>query len=59
MILGAFVYQGVQFIIFNSAHSGAYAVYIYYLGGVNDGTIFKIADGTYQAAIRYGARARR
>lgn len=54
MILGAFVYEGVQFVIFNSAHSGAYAVYIYYLGGVNDGTIFKIADGTYQAAIRYG-----
>jgi hypothetical protein len=54
LILGAFVYEGVQFVIFNSCHSGAYAVYIYYVGGPNDGIVAKIADGTYQAAIRYG-----
>lgn len=54
LVLGSFVYEGVQFIIFNSAHTGAYAAWIYFLGGVNDGTILKIADGTYQAAIRYG-----
>lgn len=54
LVLGSFVYQSVQFIIFNSCHTGAYAAWIYFLGGVNDGTIQKIADGTYQAAIRYG-----
>jgi hypothetical protein len=53
LLLGSFVYQGVQFIIFNSCHTGAFAAWIYFLGGVNDGTIQKIADGTYQAAIRY------
>lgn len=54
LILGSFVYQSVQFIIFNSCHTGAFAAYIYFMGGPNDGTIQKIADGTYQAAIRYG-----
>lgn len=52
LVLGSFVYQGVQFIIFNSCHTGAFAAYIYFLGGANNGTIQKIADGTYQAAIR-------
>ncbi|GHF92135.1 hypothetical protein [Streptomyces griseosporeus] len=54
LMLGSFVYETVQFIIFNSCHTGAYAAWIYYLGGPNDGTIAKIADGTFQAAIRYG-----
>lgn len=54
LILGSFVYQSVQFIIFNSCHTGVFAAYIYFMGGPNDGTIQKIADGTYQAAIRYG-----
>jgi hypothetical protein len=54
LMLGSFVYEGVQFIIFNSCHSGVFAAWIYFLGGPNDGTILKIADGTYQAAIRYG-----
>jgi hypothetical protein len=54
LLLGSFVYQSVQFIIFNSCHTGAFAAWIYFLGGVNDGTIQKIADGTYQAAIRLG-----
>lgn len=53
IVLGSFVYEGVQFIIINSSHSGAYAAYIYFLGGVNDGMFSKIADGTYQTAIRY------
>lgn len=53
-VLGAFVYESVQFIIFVSSHTGAYASYIYFLGGANDGTIRKIADGIYSAAIRYG-----
>lgn len=53
LVLGAFVYQSVQFVIVNSCHTGAYAAYIYYIGGANDGTLFKIADGTYSAAIRY------
>jgi hypothetical protein len=52
LLLGSFVYQGVQFIIFNSCHTGAFAAWIYFLGGANNGTIQKIADGTYQAAIR-------
>lgn len=54
LMLGSFVYEGVQFIIFNSCHTGVFAAWIYFLGGPNDGTIAKIADGTYQAAIRYG-----
>lgn len=54
LMLGAFVYEGVQFVIFNSCHTGVFAAWIYYIGGPNDGTIFKIADGTYQAAIRSG-----
>lgn len=54
LMLGSFVYEGVQFIIFNSCHTGVYAAWVYFLGGPNDGTILKIADGTYQAAIRYG-----
>lgn len=54
LMLGSFVYEGVQFIIFNSCHTGVYAAWIYFMGGINDGTIQKIADGTYQAAIRYG-----
>jgi hypothetical protein len=54
LMLGSFVYQGVQFVIFNSCHTGVYAAWIYYIGGVNDGTIFKIVDGTYSNAIRYG-----
>lgn len=54
LVLGSFVYEGVQFIIINSCHTGVYAAYIYFMGGTNDGTIQKIADGTYQAAIRYG-----
>lgn len=53
LMLGSFVYEGVQFVIFNSCHTGTYAAYVYYIGGVNDGTIFKIADGTYSNAIRY------
>jgi hypothetical protein len=53
LVLGAFVYEGVQFIIINSCHTGTYAAYIYYVGGPNDGTLFKIADGTYSNAIRY------
>lgn len=53
LLLGSFVYEGVQFIIFNSCHTGVYAAWVYFLGGVNDGTTQKIADGTYQAAIRY------
>lgn len=53
LLLGSFVYEGVQFIIFNSCHTGTYGAYIYFLGGVNDGTIQLIATGTYQAAIRY------
>lgn len=55
LMLGAFVYEGVQFVIFNSCHTGTYGAYIYFLGGVNDGTIQLIAAGTYQAAIRYGS----
>lgn len=54
LMLGSFVYETVQFIIFNSCHTGVFAAWVYFLGGVNDGTIQKIADGTYQAAIRYG-----
>ncbi|MFG2268111.1 hypothetical protein [Streptomyces sp. NPDC048720] len=54
LILGAFVYEGVQFVIVNSCHTGTYAAYIYYIGGPNNGAFSKIADGTYQAAIRYG-----
>lgn len=53
LLLGSFVYQSVQFVIFNSCHTGVYAAWICYIGGVNDGTIFKIADGTYSNAIRY------
>jgi hypothetical protein len=54
LILGAFVYETVQFIIYSSCHTGTYAAYIYFLGGPNDGTTAKIADGVYQSAIRYG-----
>ena len=54
LMLGSFVFEGVQFLIFNSCHTGAFAAWVYFLGGTNDGTIQKIADGTYQAAIRYG-----
>lgn len=53
LVLGSFVFEGVQFIIFNSCHTGAYAAWVYYLGGPNDGIIAKIADGTYSNAIRY------
>lgn len=53
LVLGSFVYEEVQFIIINSNHTGTYGAYVYFLGGVNDGTILKIADGTYQTAIRY------
>lgn len=53
LILGCFVFEGVQFVIFNSNHSGVYAAWVYYVGGVNDGTIALIANGTYSAAIRY------
>lgn len=53
LMLGSFVYQGVQFVIFNSCHTGTFAAWICYIGGVNDGTIAKIADGTYSNAIRY------
>lgn len=53
LALGAFVYQGVQFVIINSCHTGAYAAYVRYIGGPNDGLFVKIADGTYSAAIRY------
>lgn len=53
LMLGSFVYESVQFVIFNSCHTGVYAAWIYFIGGVNDGTIFKIADGTYSNAIRY------
>ena len=53
LMLGSFVYQSVQYVIFNSCHSGVYAAWIYFIGGVNDGTISKIADGTYSNAIRY------
>lgn len=53
LMLGSFVYQSVQFVIFNSCHTGAYAAWICYIGGPNDGTIAKIADGTYSNAIRY------
>lgn len=54
LMLGSFVYESVQFIIFNSCHTGVFAAWVYFLGGPNDGTVQKIADGTYQAAIRYG-----
>lgn len=54
VVLGAFSYNSVQYIFFNSCHTGVYAAYIYFLGGVSNGTILKVADGTYQAAIRYG-----
>lgn len=54
LMLGSFVYQSVQFVIFNSSHTGIYAAWICYIGGPNDGTIQKIADGTYSNAIRYG-----
>lgn len=53
LMLGSFVFESVQFVIFNSCHTGTYAAWIYYLGGVNNGTIAKIADGTYSNAIRY------
>lgn len=53
LMLGSFVYESVQFVIFNSNHTGAYAAWIYFIGGSNDGTISKIADGTYSGAIRY------
>lgn len=53
LMLGSFVYESVQFVIFNSSHTGAYAAWIYFLGGPNDGSISKIADGTYSNAIRY------
>jgi hypothetical protein len=54
LLLGSFVYEGVQFIIVNSCHTGAYAAYVYYVGGPNSGAFSKIADGTYAEAIRYG-----
>jgi len=53
LMLGSFVYEGVQFLIFNSCHTGVFAAWVYFMGGTNDGTIQKIADGTYQSAIRY------
>jgi hypothetical protein len=53
LVLGSFVYEGVQFIIINSCHTGVYAAYVYFHGGPNNGSLQKIADGTYQAAIRY------
>lgn len=53
LVLGCFVFGGVQFVIFNSCHTGAYAAWIYFIGGPNDGTIEQIASGTYSNAIRY------
>lgn len=53
LVLGSFVYESVQFVIFNSCHTNAYAAYIYFIGGPNDGTIAQIALGTYSNAIRY------
>lgn len=53
LILGTFVYGGVEFVIFNSNHEGFYASWILYIGGPFDGEISKIADGTYSGAVRY------
>jgi hypothetical protein len=53
LMLGSFVFESVQFVIFNSCHTGAFAAWIYFIGGPNDGTISKIADGSYSNAIRY------
>lgn len=53
LILGCFVYEGVQFVIFLTNHTGTYQAYTYYIGGSNDGTTAKIADGVFSGAVRY------
>lgn len=52
LIIGTGTYEGNRFIIVNSSHSGSPASYIYYVDGVNQGILAKIADGAHSKAHR-------
>jgi hypothetical protein len=53
IIIGTGVYEGNRFVIVNSTHSGSAASYIYYVDGINAGTLALIANGAHSKAHRY------
>ncbi len=53
LVIGTGTFEGDRYVIVNSSHEGAAAAYIYYVDGVNAGTLAKITDGSHSKAHRY------
>lgn len=53
VVIGTGVYEKNRFIVINSSHKGDPASYIYFVDGVNAGTIALIGDGVHTKMHRY------